>query len=303
MRRIAVRFIFLTCVLGFAQILPDASSRAYAQTAAAAFDKGLLWRIEKPGMAPSYLFGTVHLADKRVTTLPGAVREQFDAARSFAMEVSLDQSNIAALAARMVYLDGRDLPAVAGEALFNKLVPLTAGLGLPPEMARLFKPWAMVLLLQMPQQDAEGVLDFMLQRMAAQQGKALHYLETVDEQVAAFESMSEPDQLALLKHAVETHHEFKAQAEKLLQAYLQRDLGLMWQIGEEDIIGRPELKPLKQVFDQRLLYDRNTRMVERMQPQLQTGAAFIAVGALHLYGDRGLLNLLARDGYRVTRVY
>jgi uncharacterized protein YbaP (TraB family) len=249
------------------------------------------------------VFGTVHLADKRVTTLPGAVREQFDGARSFAMEVALDPSNIAALAARMVYLDGRDLPGVAGEALFNKLVPLTVGLGVPPEMARFFKPWAMVLLLQMPQQDAEGVLDFMLQRMATQQGKALHYLETVDEQVAAFESMSEPDQLALLKHAVETHHEMKAQAEKLLQAYLQRDLGLMWQIGEADLVGRPELVPLKQVFDQRLLYDRNARMVERMQPQLQTGAAFIAVGALHLYGDRGLLYLLARDGYRVTRVY
>jgi uncharacterized protein YbaP (TraB family) len=60
---------------------------------------------------------------------------------------------------------------------------------------------------------------------------------------------------------------------------------------------------LKQVFDQRLLYDRNARMIERMQPQLKTGAAFIAVGALHLYGDRGLLNLLARDGYRITRVY
>ena len=115
--------------------------------------------------------------------------------------------------------------------------------------------------------------------------------------------MSEPDQLALLRHAVETHHELTAQTEKLLQAYLQRDLGLMWQIGEADVVGRPELRPLKQVFDQRLLYDRNARMIERMQPQLKTGAAFIAVGALHLYGDRGLLNLLARDGYRITRVY
>jgi uncharacterized protein YbaP (TraB family) len=77
----------------------------------------------------------------------------------------------------------------------------------------------------------------------------------------------------------------------------------MWRIGETEVARRPELKPLKAVFDQRLLYDRNPRMVERMQPQLQAGSAFIAVGALHLYGDKGLLRLLERAGYRVTRVY
>src|SRR6185369_7806072 len=97
----------------------------------------------------------------------------------------------------------------------------------------------------------------------------------------------EADQLALLKHAVETHHELKAQSERLVQAYLQRDLGMMWKIGEEDLVARPALKPLKRVFDQRLLYDRNLRMLQRMQPQLKSGAAFVDVGALHLYGDRG----------------
>jgi uncharacterized protein YbaP (TraB family) len=91
--------------------------------------------------------------------------------------------------------------------------------------------------------------------------------------------------------------------EKLLQAYLQRDLAAMWRIGEADMARRPELKPLKEVFYQRLLFDRNTRMVERMRPQLKSGAAFIAVGALHLYGDKGLLSLLAREGYTVTREY
>jgi uncharacterized protein YbaP (TraB family) len=161
----------------------------------------------------------------------------------------------------------------------------------------------MVLFLQMPQQNPADVLDFMLQRMAVTQGKTTHALESVDEQVSAFENMSEQEQLALLRHAVETHHELKAQTEKLLQAYLQRDLASMWQLGEADIVARPELRPLKQVFDQRLLYDRNARMVFRMQPQLKSGGAFIAVGALHLYGDRGVLSLLARDGYRVTRVY
>lgn len=301
MRRPLAQLIFYICVLALAPFAAG-SSRAHAQ-AAANYDQGLLWRVEKPGAAASHLFGTVHLADKRVTAIPDAVRKQFDAAKSFTMEVSPDQSNIATLAARMVYMDGRDLSGVVGEEFFRKVAALTAGIGLPAEMARMFKPWAMVLLLQMPQQKMEDVLDFTLQRMASQQGKPLSYLESVDEQVAAFERMSEAEQIALLKHAVETHHELKAQTEKLVQAYLQRDLGQMWQIGEAEAERRPELKPLKQVFDQRLLYDRNTRMAERMQPQLKAGAAFVAVGALHLYGDKGLLSLLARDGYRVSRVY
>jgi uncharacterized protein YbaP (TraB family) len=203
----------------------------------------------------------------------------------------------------MMYADGRNLAVVAGDPLFRKIVPLTSGLGLPPDMARLFKPWAMVLLLQMPQQDPADVLDFMLQRLATEQGKALFSLETIDEQVAVFEKMPEKEQLALLRHVVETHNELETQREQLLEAYVQRDLGRLWQIGEAELAQRPELRPLKQLFDQRLLYDRNVRMAERMQPLLKTGSAFIAVGALHLYGERGLLALLARDGYRVTRVY
>ena len=135
-----------------------------------------------------------------------------------------------------------------------------------------------------------------------------HYLHEFrhpirDEQVAAFENMSDADQVALLRHAVETHAGLKAILEELVQAYLQRDLGLMWRVGESEVAQRPELKPLKAVFDQRLLFDRNSRMAERMQPQLKSGQAFVAVGALHLYGEQGLLSLLARDGYRVSRIY
>ena len=52
-----------------------------------------------------------------------------------------------------------------------------------------------------------------------------------------------------------------------------------------------------------LLYQRNERMVEKMEARLAEGRAFIAMGALHLYGDRGVLALLAQRGYKVTPVY
>jgi len=274
-----------------------------AETGQPAYDKGLLWRVEKPEAAPSYLFGTVHVSDKRVTALPDVVRAQLDAARSFTMEVALDAPNVAALAARMIYSDGRTLPQVAGEELFRQVAPLLAALGLPEEVARLFKPWAAMLMIAVPQQQPADMLDATLQRIAVQQGKPVHYLETIDDQVAAFEGMSEPDQVALLAYTVETRDELPGATEKLLQAYLERDLGRIWQLDQDSVRERPELKPLNDVFARRVLYDRNTHMFERMQQDLKEGNAFIAVGALHLYGEKGLLALLARDGWRVTPVY
>jgi uncharacterized protein YbaP (TraB family) len=60
---------------------------------------------------------------------------------------------------------------------------------------------------------------------------------------------------------------------------------------------------LAEDFQRRLVDDRNQRMVERMQPYLQQGKAFVAVGALHLPGKTGLLERLQQQGYTVTRVY
>lgn len=88
-----------------------------------------------------------------------------------------------------------------------------------------------------------------------------------------------------------------------MNAYLQRDLDLMWRISEFTAQDRPDLKTLNDAFVQRLLFDRNARMVERMQPQLRQGRGFIAVGALHLYGERGILALLQKQGYRVVHIY
>ncbi len=271
--------------------------------AAERYERGLLWRIEGKSAPASYVFGTIHLADPRVTALPTAVVNELNRARSLTLEVRLDPGTILVLAKRMIYDDGRDLHGVAGPDLVAKAAAITAGLGLPDPLLRMFKPWAVALLLSAPQQDPSGVLDIVLARIAAEQGKPVHELESMDEQIAIFEGMPEADQVALLRHAVENYERMPALIGRLVEAYLARDLAGLWRISEASGGEGAEARRLRAVFAHRLLDERNVRMAERSEARLREGGAFIAVGALHLYGSGGVLSLLESRGWRVTRVY
>jgi len=272
-------------------------------SAAERFGSGLLWRIEGNSAPASHVFGTVHLADPRVTRLPAAVARELNRARSLSLEVTLDAANILALADRMLYTDGRDLAGVAGTELYAKAAALTAGLGLPDPLLRMFKPWAVALVLSAPPQDPSGVLDFTLARMAKEQGKPVHELEGMDAQVSVLESIPEAEQVALLRHAVDNRERLTYFVGRVIDAYLARDLAAMWRISEESAGKGEDEQRLNEIFARRLIYERNARMAQRMELRLGEGGAFIAVGALHLYGSQGVLALLERRGYRVTRVY
>jgi uncharacterized protein YbaP (TraB family) len=268
--------------------------------AAESYERGLLWRVEGKGASPSHVFGTVHLADPRVTKLPPAVARELDRARSVSLEVTFESANILALASRMIYTDGRDLQSVAGAELFGKAAAITEGLGLPEPLLRMFKPWAVALVLSAPPQDPANVLDFVLARRAQEKGKPVHELEGMEEQIAVLEGFPEADQVALLRHAVENRARLQDWIGRIVEAYLARDLAAMQRISEESSGGDQRVN---EVFADRLLNQRNERMVERMEARFAEGGAFIAVGALHLYGSRGVPALLEQKGYRITRIY
>jgi uncharacterized protein YbaP (TraB family) len=286
--RIAVAALVLVCAF------PAAAQR---------FDRGLLWRVEGRGAPASHVFGTLHLADPRVTRLPEPVARALADARSLTVEVGLDPAAFLALANRMMYLDGRDLPAVAGAELYEKAAALAGKLGLPEPALRLFKPWALAMLLAVPPQNPEEVLDFVLARTARAQGKPVHQLETLEEQVAIFEGMAEADQVMLLRRAVTEYEQTPRLIARMVEGWLARDLEALRRIGAEAAGGSAEATRLYETFTRRVLTERNVRMAGRMQARLKEGGAFVAVGALHLYGDSGVLAELERRGWKVTRVY
>lgn len=287
--------VLLRAVLALALLLA-------APAAAQRYDQGLLWRIESPSGA-SHVFGTIHVEDPRVTELPPPVTRALNDARSLTVELTLEPANVVALASRMVLQDGRDLATIAGPELFGRAAALTAKLGLPEPALRMFKPWAAALLLLIPQQDPEKVLDFVLVRTAAAQGKPVHELETAVEQADVFEGMTEPDQVALLRYAVENQQQVARNTGLLVKAWLARDLAGMWRISQEGTGASAEMRRLNEVFLQRVLVSRNGRLAERMDARLNEGGAFVAIGALHLYGGEGVLALLEKRGWKVSRVY
>jgi uncharacterized protein YbaP (TraB family) len=109
------------------------------------------------------------------------------------------------------------------------------------------------------------------------------------------------EQIALLRETIENYAKMSKMLEELTQAYLSRDLQRMVELNA-DFLRQGDQRLSKKLM-QRLIYDRNARMVKRMVPQLKQGNAFIAVGALHLAEDKGILNLLREKGYHISVVY
>lgn len=275
------------------------SDRAAGHTAAR-YAKGLLWKIESAGIPPSYLFGTIHSDDARVTALPATVSRSLDGANRFVMEAVIDAEGLLRMAEIMYFNDGRTLEQVIGKKLYQESIKSMSARGLPTVGVEKQKPWSVMMALSMPPPKTGEFLDLVLQARAAQQNKPVSGLETIAEQLAIFDGLPMADQVALLKDTIASQSEMDKDLEALHKAYLARDLATIAAIGEKH---EPGDARLHEAIMDRLLNQRNTRMVERMAPMLRQGGAFIAVGAAHLPGETGLLYRLEKAGYRVTSVY
>ncbi len=271
------------------------------------FGEGLLWRVERAGQAPSHVFGTMHTADRQVVALPQAVRDTLDGAGSLVLEIVMTEQVRGELAQAMVLPEGKALGAIVGPERFERVLHAGTRYGLPRAQLRILKPWALTMFFSLPpsefqRQAAGGVpLDQVLQDSARNRGTALHGIETPAEQMAIVAELPEPTQLALLDAAIDTNPRIEPLFDAMKTAYLNRDLSALHRLADEMSEGTDQ--DLQKLFLERMVDSRNERMVKRIASHLAEGNAFVAVGALHLSGERGILNLLKKQGYQVSRVY
>ncbi|MGE4091330.1 MAG: TraB/GumN family protein [Candidatus Binatia bacterium] len=276
------------------------------------FTTGLLWRIDSPlagarRVQPSYIFGTMHSGDPRILKLTTTVEPTLKKSDSFCMELLATPAAVATLSQSLLYTNGQTLSSVIGNDLFRKLVPLMNAHGIPEPMLTLFKPWAVIMGLSAPPQEQASLsLDFALHNIAKQSGKQVCGIETVEEQISVFEEIPLADQIAILRDLTKGEQPLERltqQREQLAARYLARDLSGLLSLSYDLTADDPNGRRILTQFLRRLTDKRNVRMVERLVPRLQQESVFIAVGALHLPGKNGILQMLADRGYAVSVMY
>lgn len=292
-------FGFLLFFVGISPGFSDFQDQK-AQSLAITPQKALLWKIHAKHKNPSYLFGTIHLEDERVVRLPPPVDEIFTKAQTFVMEVVMDFRALNAITDAMYYQNGQTLAATVGSTLYSRSAQVLKEYGMAPTITNSLKPWAVVMILSAPKAETGDFLDKVLYENALRQNKKVSGLETIAEQLSVMEGLSSGDQKLLLADTLVMSGQLPKIIEELIQVYLSRDLTALMHLNK--IYGVTD-KALEARMMQRMLYDRNHRMVKRMQAHLETGHAFIAVGALHLPGEQGIIQLLKNKSYAVTPIY
>ena len=101
-----------------------------------------------------------------------------------------------------------------------------------------FKPWAVVTLLSLPPSEKGEFLDLVLYKAAVEARKEVKGLETMEEQLAVFDDLSEADQIALLRETLDSRDQMPAMFEDLIQAYLAQDLDALMERSEALSPGR-----------------------------------------------------------------
>ncbi len=233
-------------------------------------------------------------SDQRVTDLPKIVIDALHGSNSFGMEVLLKFEAIAIMSSAMYYGGGQSLKNNLEAELFDGTVELLGRYGVTAAAAHKLKPWAAYTTLSVPPGQTAMPLDLFLLTAAQEQGIATFGLETIEEQIAVFDGLTMSDQTELLTQAVCHYDELQAEIEQMIEHYLARDLAAMMRMAMR------YRSPLQDRFMDVLLWQRNVRMTQRMVPHLDKGGAFIAIGALHLPGSGGVLDLLRKRGYSVT---
>jgi uncharacterized protein YbaP (TraB family) len=267
---------------------------------AAATPAQVLWSVQGPSGQQNWLVGTVHSEDPRLLEFPKVLLDSLAAADRLALELVPDATMLAVLNEAMRYPEPQ-LDRVLSSNLYSDLVEiLDSHYGMGEPAVNGLRPWAAAMMISVPPPQTGLFMDLALSIRAGGLGLDVVSLERVEEQLAFLAGMPEEMQISMLEQAIADFPRQDEMFEELISVYLSGDLEQLMRVAEAQMEG---LEPaLRDHFERVGMIERNHTMVERSLPWLEEGGLVIAVGALHLPGDEGLIELLRAEGMTVEPV-
>ncbi len=272
-------------------------------SSATELNKSLLWSLQHPSTQTThYLFGTMHSEKPDVVALLPKIQVYINKTSRLFLELSLDKHTMSALFQQMLFPNKKRLVDIIPPQRYQKIKQQLVQYYNIKSIERL-RLWMLISLLNMPKEEqGNDFLDRLIYQYAVNKKIEAVGLETVEEQVAIIDGLSLAQQIILLEESLKNRKAIMASYQQMYAAYLAEDLQQLWVLNMAQMqdTAYPDLS---NILMQRLLHTRNQRMVQRLKIYLkQEQASFIAVGALHLVGESGLLQGLQQQGYHVRPI-
>jgi uncharacterized protein len=269
--------------------------------------KSLLWEISgKDLKKPSYLYGTIHIIPKADYFITPATQKAFDASQNVTFEINMKEMNnpmaLMGIMGKAMMADGQKLKDLIKEEDYKLVQRKFDTLGLPLKMLERMKP---MFLSVMMGTDGEKIslennpankstsyeMEFM--QMGEKQKKDFGGLETIEFQMGIFDSIPYKVQAEMLVKTIKSGGSGDADLKKMVDMYKKQDIDAMSKMlssGEEsDLAG----------YEKMLVINRNRNWIPLMAKSMRDKTTFFAVGAGHLGGNLGVVNLLRKEGYNL----
>jgi uncharacterized protein YbaP (TraB family) len=295
--------------------LPAADLAALTAKAEVPFAHGNLWQATREGQE-IILAGTYHLNDPRFAPILALLTPHLAASTALLVEAGpLEEAALKAKVAKdpslMLLTKGPTLPEQLSPEDWASLSVALRARGMPPMMAAKMQPWLLASMLEMPAcmfpitaANSEG-LDKQLMTMATAKGIPIKALEPSDAILSIFGQFAPAQQLDMLMQTVATDAQSDDMATTLSDSYFSGESRLFWEFSALQMATLPGMTAEKAaaemaLVDRAMISSRNANWIAVLEAEAAKGPVLAAFGALHLPGDRGVLNLLAQRGWHLS---
>jgi uncharacterized protein YbaP (TraB family) len=266
-------------------------------------EKTFLWRVSNQEHS-IYLLGSIHYLKKENFPLHKAILDAFNASKSLVLEIDLNRVSPQAAQRvtleKAIYRDGETLQQNVSQQTYQLTEQRAEALGIDMKIMAPMKPWFVALTLMAIKFQQIGLdpnlgVDHYLAGRAKSSGKTTSGLETLEFQVGLLDQMSKRDQESLLRETVDELDLLDENLNRIVQSWLK---------GDSDSLAALLLAGMKEYpeLHEKMILDRNRRWIAQIEKIIaQGGGAMVVVGAAHLVGKDGVIEMLKARGYRLEQ--